>query len=69
MSIALKLIVEKNSRPTMKKCKDKLESFEWREENSLYQMTLCIFCEGQSYRKVWMILKKKDVKTWIMMIS
>lgn len=44
MPIALKLIVEKNSRPTMKKCKDKLERFEWREENSLHQMTHCIFC-------------------------
>lgn len=69
MCKALKLIVNNNSGPSLKECKDKLNHLGWGSQNSLHKMALRIFCESASYREQWMLLEDDENEAWVEMVS
>ncbi|XP_060171201.1 uncharacterized protein LOC132602320 [Lycium barbarum] len=58
MSDALELLINKNNTPDEEECIKKIDRLGWGE--SLYSAALSIFCEGDSYKKTWMILSEVD---------
>ncbi|KAK1360477.1 hypothetical protein POM88_044951 [Heracleum sosnowskyi] len=60
MTSALKLMVHANSGPSLKECKEKLNSLGWGSTNPLHKMALGIFCESAKYREQWMLLEKNE---------
>lgn len=69
MSNALKLMVQKDSGPSVQECKDKLNDLGWGAQNSLHKMALGIFCESASYREAWMILEEDEIENWVLMVA
>lgn len=69
MSNALKLMVHKDSGPSVQECKDKLHDLGWGAQNSLHKMALGIFCESASYREAWMILEEDEIENWVLMVA
>ncbi|XP_075097500.1 uncharacterized protein LOC107808235 [Nicotiana tabacum] len=64
MSIALEILIKKNSGPDIEECMDKLEGLGWEEP--LYSAAVSILCEGDSHRKVWMKMIEVDkLESWI----
>ncbi|KAL6584695.1 hypothetical protein OROMI_003984 [Orobanche minor] len=69
MTSALKLMVQANSGPSLKECKEKLNSHGWGSKNPLHQMALGIFCESAKYREQWMLLNADENDHWVKMVS
>lgn len=69
MTSALKLIVQTNSGPSLKECKEKLNNLKWGPTSPLYQMALGIFCESAKYREQWMFLEEGENEHWVKMVS
>ncbi|KAM6593679.1 hypothetical protein CsatA_001382 [Cannabis sativa] len=64
MSVALELLIKKNSGPEVEDCMEKLDGLGWEEP--LYSATIGILCEGDSYRKAWMNMKDVNImENWV----
>ncbi|XP_074359916.1 uncharacterized protein LOC141700042 [Apium graveolens] len=64
MTNALKLMVQTNSGPSLKECKEKLNSLSWGATNPLHRKALGIFCESAKYREQWMLLDAEENEHW-----
>ncbi|XP_074378360.1 uncharacterized protein LOC141719894 isoform X1 [Apium graveolens] len=69
MTNALKLMVQTNSGPSLKECKEKLNSLGWGATNPLHRKALGIFCESAKYREQWMLLDAEENEHWVKMVS
>ncbi|KAK1403260.1 hypothetical protein POM88_002865 [Heracleum sosnowskyi] len=69
MTTALKLMVQANSGPSIKECKEKLNSLGWGATSPLHKMALGIFCESAKYREQWMLLEDNENADWVKMVS
>ncbi|KAK1361338.1 hypothetical protein POM88_045812 [Heracleum sosnowskyi] len=69
MTNALKLMVQTNSGPSLKECKEKLNNLGWGATNSLHRKALGIFCESAKYREQWMLLDADENEHWVKMVS
>ncbi|KAL6579796.1 hypothetical protein OROMI_007820 [Orobanche minor] len=69
MTDALKLMVQTNSGPSLKECKEKLNSLGWGTTNPLHRMALGIFCKSAKYREQWMLLDADENEHWVKMVS
>ncbi|KAK1402045.1 hypothetical protein POM88_001650 [Heracleum sosnowskyi] len=69
MTSALKLMVQANSGPSLKECKEKLNNLGWGATNPLHKMALGIFCESAKYREQWMLLEENENADWVKMVS
>ncbi|KAK1403785.1 hypothetical protein POM88_003390 [Heracleum sosnowskyi] len=69
MTIALKLMVQANSGPSLKECKEKLNNLGWGSTTPLHKMALGIFCESAKYREQWMLLENNKNADWVKMVS
>ncbi|KAK1401868.1 hypothetical protein POM88_001473 [Heracleum sosnowskyi] len=69
MTSALKLMVQANSGPSLKECKEKLNNLGWGATNPLHKMALGIFCESAKYREQWILLEENENADWVKMVS
>ncbi|KAK1400024.1 hypothetical protein POM88_009887 [Heracleum sosnowskyi] len=69
MTSALKFMVQANSGPSLKECKEKLNNLGWGATNPLHKMALGIFCESAKYREQWMLLEENENADWVKMVS
>lgn len=69
MSNALKLMVQKDTGPSVQECKEKLNALGWGAQNALHKMALGIFCESASYREAWMLLEEDEIENWVLMVA
>ncbi|KAK1396924.1 hypothetical protein POM88_006787 [Heracleum sosnowskyi] len=60
---------ETNSEPSLKECKEKLNSLGRGATNSLHRKALGIFCESVKYREQWMLLDADKNEHWVKMVS
>ena len=64
---ALAQIVEMNTVPSIKECKDKLVRLGWGKDNILYKWATIIFEENDNYRESWMNIADDECEDYVRM--
>jgi hypothetical protein len=68
----LDVMLKKHNGFSVDACVEKLNKLGWDSSNPLYVTATSIFCEGQSYRDMWMRYEDADVagmEAWIKMVG